>query len=194
MARWQVFRSGMFDVGTICCFMKHQNENSLKSWLKLLVWASFWIGIAFAYMLVKTNKIQEDNMNNLTLNRPATLADWLFNDGYYDFSPSNAFSPRSDLYSDDKSYHLELELPGLEKKDVKVEVKDGVLNIEGTYKEREGKFFWFKKERPIGKVSTSYRLGKEINAESIEAKMEHGVLRVTFAKTPQAVPKLIEVK
>ena len=133
-------------------------------------------------------------MNNLTLYKPSTLADWLFDDGYYDFSPSRSYSPRADIYSDEKNYYLELELPGLEKKDVKAEVIEGVLNIEGTYKEREGKFLWFKKERPVGKFNASYRLGKEINAESIEAKMENGVLRIKFAKTPKAVPKAIEVK
>jgi HSP20 family protein len=126
-------------------------------------------------------------------NRPATLADWFLNDGFYGFSAAPHFSPRADIYSDEKKYYLELELPGLEKKDVKVEVENQVLKIEGTYKETEGKFLWFKKERPTGKISAEYKLGREIDAGSIKARMEHGVLHLEFAKTPAAVARKIEV-
>ena len=133
-------------------------------------------------------------MNYLTVNKPASLADWFFNDGFYGYEPAGFSSPKADIYSDEKKYYLDIELPGLEKKDVKVEVKNGVLKVEGTYKEREGKFLWFSKERTVGKTSASYRLGKEIDADSVDAKMDHGVLHIEFAKTPKAVAKFIEVK
>ena len=133
-------------------------------------------------------------MNYLTTTRPNTLADWFFNDGFYGYEPAGFSSPKADIYGDDKKYYLDLELPGLEKKDVKVEVENGVLKVEGTYKELEGKFLWFRKERAVGKTSASYKLGKEIDAGSINAKMENGVLHIEFSKTPKAVAKLIEVK
>ena len=133
-------------------------------------------------------------MNYLTINRTPSLADWFFNDGFYGYSTARTHSPRADIYSDENTYYLDLELPGLEKKDVSVEVENGTLKIEGTYKEIEGKFLWFKKERPVGKTSAEYKLGNEIDPDSIKAKMDHGVLHLEFSKTAKALAKRIEIK
>jgi HSP20 family protein len=101
-----------------------------------------------------------------------------------------------DIDENEDSFVIEASVPGFVPEDIKVEVEDGVLTIRAERsgeeeQEREG---WYLRERYSGSVERKLRLGKNVNTESIEAELEHGVLTLTLAKAEEAKPKAIEVK
>ena len=88
------------------------------------------------------------------------------------------------------------ELPEVKKENVKVEVLDGTLTIEGERtqeKEEKGKKF-HKIEREYGKFMRQFTLPPEVATDKMEAEFKDGVLNVHLPKTAVAKPKAIEVK
>ncbi len=94
------------------------------------------------------------------------------------------------------AYKISVELPGMEKDDIDIEVKDNVLTISGEKKEEreseEGTFY--RRERRFGKFSRSINLPNDINIDDISAEYKNGVLMLTLPKTEEAKPKKITVK
>jgi HSP20 family protein len=108
------------------------------------------------------------------------------------------FAPVVNTREDDKAYHVEADLPGVEKEDIKVDVKDNVLTISGERKHKEEvkREDYYKLESSYGKFERSFTLPKGVDADHIEAKTEKGVLAVTIPKLKTEVEKTkkIEVK
>lgn len=108
------------------------------------------------------------------------------------------FAPVVNTREDDKAYHVEADLPGVEKEDIKVDVKNNILTISGERKHKEEikREDYYKLESSYGKFERSFTLPKGADAEHIEAKTEKGVLEVTIPKLKTEVEKnkKIEVK
>jgi HSP20 family protein len=106
------------------------------------------------------------------------------------------WTPRVDVHETDNEVLLDVELPGIEKNDVKVEVKDGVLTISGERKlERKGKEDGYRSvERRYGRYERSFGLGETVNAEKITASYKNGVMTITLPKVEKAKPREITVE
>jgi HSP20 family protein len=101
-----------------------------------------------------------------------------------------------DVEEHEDNYVIKASVPGYAPEDLKIEVKDGVLNIRAEHageneQESDGLHL---RERFAGTMERRLRLGKDVDAEAIEAELEHGVLTLTLSKVEEAQPKLIEVK
>jgi HSP20 family protein len=106
------------------------------------------------------------------------------------------WAPPVDIEETDKEYLIKAELPDIRKEEVKVEMTDGVLTIEGERKrekEENGKKL-HKVERSYGRFVRQFVLPKEVEAAKIEAEFKDGMLNVHLPKTAAAKPKAIEVK
>ena len=106
------------------------------------------------------------------------------------------WAPPVDIEETDKEYLIKAELPEVAKEDVKVEMLEGVLTIEGERKhekEEKGKKF-HKVERSYGKFVRQFALPIEVEAAKIQAEFKDGMLNVHLPKTVVAKPKPIEVK
>jgi HSP20 family protein len=106
------------------------------------------------------------------------------------------WAPPVDIEENDKEYLIKAELPEVAKENVKVEMLDGVLTIEGERKqekEEKGKKF-HKVERSYGRFVRQFALPKEVEAAKIQAEFKEGMLNVHLPKTATAKPKAIEVK
>lgn len=106
------------------------------------------------------------------------------------------WAPLVDIQETDQEYLIKAELPEVKKEDVKVEVLDGVLTIEGERtqeKEEKGKKF-HKVERSYGKFVRQFSLPMEVEAAKVRADYKDGVLNVHLPKTVAAKPKTVEVK
>jgi HSP20 family protein len=106
------------------------------------------------------------------------------------------WTPAVDIQETDKEYLIKAELPDMKKEDVKVEMVDGVLTIEGERaqeKEEKGKKF-HKVERTYGKFVRQFTLPTEVEATKVQAEYKDGVLNVHLPKTAGAKPKAVEVK
>lgn len=93
------------------------------------------------------------------------------------------FMPRVDVVETEQKFELHVALPGMEKENIKVEVKDNVLTISGERKQitEEGKTFKTVETR-YGKFSRSFRLGEKTNASLIDAQFKNGILTIDIPK------------
>ena len=86
----------------------------------------------------------------------------------------------------DGNYELEIDLPGFKKEDVKIQLKNGYLNIQATREEKkdekDDKGKYVRRERYTGTCNRSFYVGSSIKHEDIHAKYENGILYVTFPK------------
>jgi HSP20 family protein len=106
------------------------------------------------------------------------------------------WAPAVDIQETEKEYLIKAELPEVSKENVKVEMLDGVLTIEGERKqekEEKGKRF-HKVERAYGRFVRQFTLPAEVDAAQIQAEFKDGMLNVHLPKTAAAKPKAIEVK
>jgi HSP20 family protein len=106
------------------------------------------------------------------------------------------WAPAVDVAETDKEYVIKADLPELKKEDVKVELLDGVLTVEGERKqekEEKGKTF-HRVERSYGKFVRRFALPTEVDSAKVQAEFKDGVLSVHLPKTAVAKPQAIEVK
>ena len=95
---------------------------------------------------------------------------------------------RTDVKENEKEYVMEVELPGLEKKDIGLSVKDGYLNIsvQKSESEKDENEKYIRRERSFS-CSRSYYIG-DVSKEEIRAKYENGILRVSIPKEQPKEP------
>ncbi|MFP4250900.1 MAG: Hsp20/alpha crystallin family protein [Armatimonadota bacterium] len=107
----------------------------------------------------------------------------LLDESYTSEQPESApsFSPPVDILAGDEEVVILVELPGMSRDDVSVEVQDGTVTISGT-RGGNGDGQYYLRERPTGEFSRSFSLAWELDPDSVSAKLEDGVLRVTVAR------------
>jgi HSP20 family protein len=109
----------------------------------------------------------------------------------------SAFVPSVNTRESEFAYHIDVDLPGVNKEDIKVDLKDGLLTISGERKikneVKEEDFY--KIETSFGKFSRSFNLPEDADIEHIEAKNENGVLEIVIPKLKkEESTKTIEIK
>jgi HSP20 family protein len=103
--------------------------------------------------------------------------------------------PPVDIYETADGIVLKIELPGVNKEDVSVEVKDNVLTLKGErlldpeIKDEH----YYRKERSFGKFNRSFSLQESIRPDSIKASFKDGVLTVEVPRAEEEKPKQITV-
>jgi HSP20 family protein len=105
-----------------------------------------------------------------------------------------AWMPITDIEETDDAWVIEAELPGVNRKDVNVEMRDSELIISGEIKEKERKGVLRRQTRKTGEFEYRVTLPGDSDAEHIEANLHDGVLTVRVPKTEHARPRRIEVK
>jgi HSP20 family protein len=106
------------------------------------------------------------------------------------------FVPRADVVETENEFEVTVDLPGMKREDVHVEVKNGDLWVTGKRaeeKEEKGATY-HRVERRYGEFRRVLALPATIDADKVTAKYDKGVLKVTVPKTEKAKAKLIEVK
>ena len=125
-----------------------------------------------------------------------------FNDFVDEFFTNNGsnyrrdnFMPSVDVSETEAQFEVSVELPGMKKEDISIDLEKGRLSISGERKlrnEEEGKNF-HRVETQYGKFSRSFYLPDSIDEDSIVAKYEDGILNITINKSEDKVKKQIEI-
>jgi HSP20 family protein len=103
--------------------------------------------------------------------------------------------PAMDLVETDEHFVLRADLPGMTEGDVNVELEDNLLTVSGERRaeheeKREG---FYRLERAFGEFSRTLTLPKGIDAESVTAGFDNGVLEVRIPKPEQRKPRKISI-
>ena len=108
---------------------------------------------------------------------------------------AGAFVPPVDIYEDEHSIQLKLEVPGVNQNELDIRVENNTLTVSGERKfEKEEKEENFHRvERRYGSFTRSFTLPNTVNTDDIHANYENGVLKIRLAKRQEAKPKQIKV-
>jgi len=106
------------------------------------------------------------------------------------------FYPAVDICEGDKEIILKAELPGIKRKDVYLELNDGVITLKGERKlEKEDKRDTYHRiESCYGNFHRSFTLPSTVDRDKIKAMYKDGILEVTLPKMEEATPKSISVE
>ena len=108
-----------------------------------------------------------------------------------------AFVPTVNTREGEFAYHVDVDLPGVKKEDIKVDLNKGILTISGERKTKEEikQEDYYKIETYFGKFSRSFTLPDNVDIENIEAKSDNGVLEIVIPKLKDDLSKKsIEIK
>lgn len=109
---------------------------------------------------------------------------------------NGAWMPAVDVAEEDDAYVVKVELPGVNKDDVKITLESNILTIRGEKKvESEVKQKnYHRTERSYGSFQRSFTLPTSVKNDKIDAVYKDGILTVSLPKAEEAKPKQIEVK
>jgi HSP20 family protein len=122
----------------------------------------------------------------------------LFRDNYgegQEALSTSTFAPPVDVYEDEHNVTLKIEVPGIDEKDIDVQIENNLLTVHGERKfEKEEKEENFRRvERQYGSFTRSFTLPNTVNPEQVQAHYDKGILKIQLAKKAEAKPKQIKV-
>jgi HSP20 family protein len=109
---------------------------------------------------------------------------------------TSTFAPPVDVYEDEHNITLKIEVPGIDEKDIDVQIENNTLTVHGERKfEKEEKEENYRRvERQYGSFTRTFTLPTTVDPEKVEAHYDKGVLKVQLAKRAETKPKLIKVR
>jgi HSP20 family protein len=108
----------------------------------------------------------------------------------------SSWTPAVDIAEHDDEYLVKVELPGVNKDEVKLTLENNILTIRGEKKQEKEtkKENYHRVERSYGSFQRSFTLPAAVKADKIDASYKDGILTVSLPKAEEAKPKQIEVK
>ncbi len=124
------------------------------------------------------------------------FGDWKgISDIAFNWNDGKSSFAKSEINEDKDNFYISLEVPGVNKEDVKINLEDNTLTISGSKKKNEE----FKdktviaNERYYGEFKRTFNLTAEIKTDSIEAKYADGVLHIMLPKVEEVKPVVKEI-
>ncbi len=107
-----------------------------------------------------------------------------------------SFVPAVNVSEEQGHYLLELSAPGFQKEDFKIELKDGVLVVSAQHQisEETKNKNYTRKEFAYGSFQRNFSLPEEANEETIDAKYENGILKISLTKKEEVKKTAKEIK
>jgi len=108
---------------------------------------------------------------------------------------TTSFAPPVDIYEDEHTITVKMEVPGIDEKDIDVRIENTTLTVHGERKiEKEEKEENFRRvERQYGSFTRSFTLPSSVDTGQVSAHYDKGVLKLSLAKKAEAKPKQIKV-
>ena len=122
--------------------------------------------------------------------KPSTI--W---DPFQEFFGTVAHAAATDIKESDKDFTIETELPGFDKSEIAVSVKEGVLTVKAEHQSREEQDDngYIRRERSNASVERSFEVSG-VDAGAISAQFTNGVLKLTLPKLPEIVPQQHQIE
>jgi HSP20 family protein len=115
--------------------------------------------------------------------------------GSYDSDSMGAWQPPVDIVDTEKAILIFMEIPGVDKEAVAIEVNDNVLSIQGERRVDSsiGNGSYYRSERVFGKFRRSFALPAMIRTEDITAAFKNGVLKIAIPKPEEQKPRQVSI-
>jgi HSP20 family protein len=125
-----------------------------------------------------------------------TQIDRLFNEALSAVGGWTAsWTPECNVYEDDKTYFVQLALPGIDASRIDVQVSNGILSVKGErkYEGADGRT-WYLHEVKDGAFSCSFRLPAYVDHDQSTASYKQGMLTISFPKHEEARTRRIMIE
>lgn len=106
----------------------------------------------------------------------------------------SAFTPVADVEETPEAYLVEIELPGLTREDIDIEIAGQHLTVRGERKEKERVGILRRRERTVGRFCYEVTVPGDVEDEGVEASLDDGVLHVRLPKPERERPRRIEIR
>lgn len=109
----------------------------------------------------------------------------------------SAYTPLVNTREGEFAYHVDVDLPGIKKEDINIDVHEGTLTISGerNFTQEVKEEDYYKVETSFGKFQRAFTLPKNVDTENISASSNDGVLEIVIPKIEKdALTKKIEIK
>jgi HSP20 family protein len=144
--------------------------------------------------LVKWNPWREMPTLHNRINR-------LFDDPFFsvgrmeDDAVMGMWNPAVDLYEKDDHYMIKVELPGVDKNNVKIDLKDRLLTLSGerTYDNEVNEENYHRREMSYGKFQRAFTLPADVDSDKIKAEFKDGVLQIEIPKPAEKKAKQVTI-
>jgi HSP20 family protein len=112
-----------------------------------------------------------------------------------DDSNMGMWNPAVDLYEKDEHFVIKAELPGVDKNNISIDLKDRMLTISGerSYDNEAKEENYYRRERSYGKFQRVFTLPAEVDSDKIRAEFKDGLLQVEVPKPEQQKPKQVTI-
>ncbi|MCC5941177.1 MAG: Hsp20/alpha crystallin family protein [Balneolaceae bacterium] len=126
--------------------------------------------------------------------RFSDIMDEFFNDALE--TRRNTFTPSINISETEKQFVIDVEVPGVDKKDIDLNVEKNTLTISGErkFEKKEDGKQYHRVESHYGSFSRSFTLPDNVDIETINAAYNNGMLRITVDKSEQSMRKQINIK
>jgi HSP20 family protein len=102
------------------------------------------------------------------------------------------WTPASDIYETDTGYVIAMDLPGIDREALEIDIDDNRLVVKGTRAIAESRAS--RTERPRGKFLRTYSVPASVEQGKIAAEYKDGVLQISLPKRNEQKPKKIDIK
>ncbi len=108
---------------------------------------------------------------------------------------ASTWTPSVDIHENENELVLSAEVPGIEDKDIEINIENNILSIQGERKieEETKEENYHRIERSYGSFYRSFTLPTNVNQDNIKAEYDNGVLRISMPKKPELKPKKVKV-
>lgn len=106
---------------------------------------------------------------------------------------AGGFTPLADVEETPEAYFVEIELPGVKRDDIDIEITGQHLSVQGERKEKERVGILRRRERTVGRFAYEVTVPGDVEEDGVEAHLDEGVLRVRLPKPERERPRRIEV-
>jgi len=102
------------------------------------------------------------------------------------------WTPASDIYETESGYLIAIDLPGIDRQALEIDIDDGRLVVKGIRPVAESR--QHRTERPRGKFLRTYSVPASVDQAKIAAEYKDGVLQISLPKRTEQKPKKIDIK
>jgi len=113
-----------------------------------------------------------------------------------DADTSAVWAPRTDLSETDDAFRIHLDVPGMEKDDITINLQNNTLTVSGerSSERREEGEEYVRVERAFGNFHRTFTLPDAVDPENVEAAYDSGVLTIHVPKTETSTRRQIEIQ
>jgi len=127
--------------------------------------------------------------------------DRLFDDPFFrlgrmaEDSGLGMWNPAVDLYEKDDYVMIKAELPGVDKNDINIDLKDRLLTLSGerTHEKETNEENYYRRERSYGKFQRTFTLPADVDSDQIKAEFKDGVLQIEIPKPEEKKAKKVTI-